>query len=134
MGTVSETTNVSTGMQKFTGGFRKLLAWQKAHELTILIYKVTTMFPPSERFGIVDQLRRASSSIGAQIAEGSRMNSSPHRRIYYERAYASHAEVDNFLELAHDLNLIADEQYRELLEKVNKAGYFVQKLLQSCRT
>ncbi len=61
------------------------------------------------------------------------MNSVVHRKLYYERAYASNAEVDNFLELAHDLQYCTDQQYEELLEHVNKVGFFLQKLIQSCR-
>jgi hypothetical protein len=58
---------------KFGEGFRKLVAWQEAHGLTMEIYKVTAAFPRDEQYGLTSQLRRAASSIGAQIAEGSRM-------------------------------------------------------------
>ncbi|HBH19687.1 MAG TPA: four helix bundle protein [Candidatus Peribacter riflensis] len=118
--------------QRFQEGFRKLIVWQEAHALTILLYKVTTSFPSHERFGLTSQLRRASSSsIGAQIAEGSRMSSSAHRRIYYERAYASAAEVDNFLELSLDLLYLTSEQYQELLAHVNRTSYLLHQLTNS---
>ncbi|MFQ5664659.1 MAG: four helix bundle protein [Terriglobia bacterium] len=44
--------------------------WQKAHELTPLIYRLTKSFPPEEQSGLVSQLRRASSAVAANIAEG----------------------------------------------------------------
>jgi len=114
--------------QRFKDGFRKLIVWQEAHDLTIHVYKVTTSFPSHERFGLTSQLRRASSSIGAQIAEGSRMRTAAHRRIYYERAYASAAEVDNFLELSLDLLYLTSEQYQKLLARVNRTSYLLHQL------
>ena len=50
--------------------FEELEVWRKAHELTLLIYQLTKTFPPEERFGLISQLRRASSSVAANIAEG----------------------------------------------------------------
>lgn len=51
-----------------------------------------------------------------------------HRKLYYDRAYASVAEVDNFLELAKDLAYINDETYRSLLIQLNKVGFLMKKL------
>jgi four helix bundle protein len=116
----------------YTGGFRKLIAWQKAHTFTLEIYKVTASFPANEKYGITSQLRRAASSIGAQITEGSRMPTPIHRKLYYDRAYASAAEVDNFLELAKDLGLLAQDTYVQLLEKLNRMSYLVHQLSNSC--
>lgn len=110
-------------------GFRKLIVWQEAHCLTKMIYKITISFPQSELYGITKQLKNASSSIGAQIAEGSQMRTQPHRKLYYERAYSSAAEVDNFLELALDLNFLKKEQYEKLLNQVNKVSYLLQQII-----
>ncbi|MBP9773196.1 MAG: four helix bundle protein [Candidatus Peribacteraceae bacterium] len=118
--------------RKYTHGYRKLLAWREAHGLTLAVYQCTKNFPTDERFGITSQLRRASSSIGAQIAEGSRMPTPIHRKLYYDRAYASAAEVDNFLELAKDLQYLDIETYNSLLERVNHTSFLTLKLSQSC--
>jgi four helix bundle protein len=119
-------------MEKFKDGFRKLLAWQKAHELTKDVYRVTQKFPKSELYGMTSQLQRASSSIAAQIAEGSRMPTAEHRRLYYDRAYASAAEVDYFLELAHDLHYLNDDEYDRLLNEIHYASALVHRLSVSC--
>tara|TARA_B100000965_G_C19281906_1_gene621940 strand:+ start:178 stop:369 length:192 start_codon:yes stop_codon:yes gene_type:complete len=50
--------------------FQNLVVWQKAHELTLKIYKLTDNFPKEERYRLVDQLCRAASSVPANIAEG----------------------------------------------------------------
>jgi len=118
--------------QKFTEGFRNLLAWQEAHQLTLRIYTVTASFPKEERYGLVAQMRSAASSIGAQLAEGSRMATAQHRKLYYDRAYGSTAEVDNFLELTHDIHYLSDENYVELLERTNRVSFLIHKLSASC--
>lgn len=116
----------------YTAGFRKLIAWQEAHRFTLRIYQITASFPSSERYGITSQLQRASSSVAAQIVEGSRMPTMSHRKIYYDRAYASAAEVDYFLELAHDLHYIDDQIYRELTKGINSVSALTYKLSASC--
>jgi|SRR3989344_1426694 len=113
-------------------GFHKLATWQQAHAFTLLIYKVTNTFPREERYGITDQLRRAASSIGAQIAEGSRMETQMHRKLYYNRAYASAAEVANFLHLAHDLGHLSGTDYEALLKKLHFISVMIYRLAQSC--
>lgn len=50
--------------------FKDLVVWQKAHNLTLEIYKITQKFPPDEKYGIVSQMRRAAYSIPANIVEG----------------------------------------------------------------
>lgn len=118
--------------EMYNSGFRKLNAWQEAHRLTLRIYNVTSIFPSSEKFGITSQLQRAASSVAAQIVEGSRMPTMPHRKIYYDRAYASAAEVDYFLQLAHDLGYLKEEQHKNLLELLNRVSALTYKLSASC--
>jgi four helix bundle protein len=50
--------------------YKDLIVWQRAVELSIAIYGLTSGFPKDERFGLVDQLRRASVSVASNIAEG----------------------------------------------------------------
>lgn len=60
------------------------------------------------------------------------MPTAVHRKLYYDRAYASAAEVDNFLELAKDLLYIDEQSYLLLLEKINRLSYLVYRLSDSC--
>ena len=57
-------------MDRAGKGFRKLLVWQRAHQLVLMIYKLTEKFPKHETFGLTSQLRRAMVSVSANIAEG----------------------------------------------------------------
>jgi four helix bundle protein len=119
--------------EAYQEGFRSLVAWKEAHALTLNIYKMTRSFPADEKHAITSQLRRAASSIAAQLAEGSRMSSQKHRHIFYERAYASAAEVDYFLELSKDLGYCDSITYENGRSLVNRASYLIKKLSASCK-
>jgi len=99
-----------------------------------MIYKMTADFPTEEKFGITSQLRRASSSIGANIAEGSSRKTRKDQNLYYTIAKGSLLEVDNFIELAADLSYITDDQYKKLAEKINKTGFLLTKLINRAQT
>ena len=80
-------------MPKTITSYRDLVAWQKAMDLADLVYRITDMFPPSERFGLAFQMRKAAVSIPSNIAEGHR-----HRRLGYVArlviALGEHAELE----------------------------------------
>lgn len=97
--------------------FTKLDAWRVAHELVLGVYRVTRSFPTNERFGIIDQLRRAVASIAANIAEGwGRFHFADKIRFYYQ-ARGSTTEVQNFLILSKDLGYLREDEFRALYEQ-----------------
>jgi len=111
--------------------FYELEAWKKAHELTLEIYKITKNFPREELFGIVNQLRRAVCSTGANIAEGfERYHFNDKIRFYYQ-ARGSVAEVQNFLLLAKDLGFINVDICKNLGEKANQVRQLINGLIRS---
>jgi|SRR3989338_184002 len=111
--------------------FYDLEAWKNGHALTLEIYKITKDFPKEEIYGIVSQLRRASSSITANIAEGfARYHFKDKVRFYYQ-SRGSVAEVQNFLLLAKDLKYIDLEVCKKLGEKANGAGRLINGLIRS---
>ncbi len=75
-------------------GFRKLLVWQRAHELVLFIYKTTEKFPKSEMFALTSQVRRAVVSIPANIAEGQGAGTKPQFARYLDIAKGSLSEVE----------------------------------------
>ena len=97
--------------------FEKLEVWQNARNLVKEIYKVTKNFPDEERFGITNQIRRASTSITANIAEGVSRNTNKDKSKFINIAYSTSIEVINFLILSWDLDFISEEKYIELREK-----------------
>ncbi|PYP56347.1 MAG: diversity-generating retroelement protein bAvd family protein [Gemmatimonadetes bacterium] len=96
--------------------FRKLLVWQKAHQVTLRLYKETADFPSDERYGLTSQIRRSAASICANLAEGCGRQT---RRDFARFAYiavGSASELEYHLLLATDLGIIERDRY-SLLEK-----------------
>jgi four helix bundle protein len=98
--------------------FRQLQVWEKAHRVTLSVYKITANFPVQERYGLTSQLRRASASIAANIAEGCGRNSDGDFHRFLVMAMRSAVEVEYFLLLARDLGLITDGSYRDAARNV----------------
>ena len=97
--------------------FRKQKVWQKSHKLTLEIYKVTMGFPRDEIYGLTSQLRRCSSSIPANIAEGCGRNSDADFSRFLQIAMGSAAELEYHLLLSHDLGMLDDVSYEKLSQK-----------------
>ena len=105
--------------------FESLAVWQESQNLAVDVYKVTKAFPKEELFAMTSQLRRAASSISANIAEGFGRTSKNDKLHFYTMAYGSLLEVKNFLYLAQKLDYI-DAQ---TLETLNQQCVSCQKLI-----
>lgn len=112
--------------------FRELLIWQRSHALTLGIYRVTKKFPKDELFGLTSQMRRAASSIPANIAEGCGRDGDAELKRFLTIALGSACELDYHILLATELCYInpADAQplATEALELRRMLGAFIQKL------
>lgn len=91
-------------------GFEKLEVWQDARKLTVEIYRLTERFPEREKFGLVNQLRRASVSVTSNIAEGSTRSSAKDQAHFSSISYGSLMETMSHLLIAVDLNLITEAE------------------------
>ena len=91
-------TKMKTKLEKF----QDLKVWQKAHELCLNIYRLTSTFPPEEKFGLTGQMRRASVSVPANIAEGFKKRSFNDKANFYNIAQGSLEELRYYLILAAD--------------------------------
>lgn len=89
--------------------FQDLKVWQDAHTVTLKIYKVTKEFPRDEQFGLISQMRRAASSVGANISEGFGRFHYKEKIKFYMQARASAAESQNHVLLASDLGYLPKE-------------------------
>jgi four helix bundle protein len=97
--------------------FYDLEIWKESNLLCIKIYKLTEEFPKKETYGIIDQLRRAASSVGANIAEGFGRYHYKEKIKFYYNARGSACEVQNFLFLSQDLAYMDKNNARELFTK-----------------
>ena len=103
--------------------FSELKVWNKAHELVLLIYKLTSKFSSDERFGLSSQMGRAAVSIASNIAEGFKRNYIKVSLNFYNIASGSTEEIKYQLLLSKDLNYIELDQYNNALslsEEVSK--------------
>lgn len=94
--------------------FENLKAWHAAHRLALAVYKSTGSFPPSERYGLTSQLRRAAYSAAANIAEGSAKRGNREWRRFLDISLGSLSEIAYALILARDLRLLSQEEWQGL--------------------
>lgn len=103
--------------------FRDLLVWKKAHELVLLVYRLTGKFPSNEIYGLVSQLRRAVVSVASNIVEGFHRSSVHDSLHFYNIAIASLEESKYQLLVSFDLGYIVKEEYNKadaLAQEVSK--------------
>ncbi len=98
--------------------YRKLKVWEKSHELTLDIYKITKSFPKDELYGIVSQLRRSTSSIPANIVEGCGRKTKTDFARFLTIAIGSANETEYFLLLSKDLKYISENDHLKLSNEV----------------
>ncbi len=91
--------------------FIELIVWQKANELRKLIYKITAQFPADEKFNLTSQLRRASFSVGANIAEGFGRFHFKENTQYCRQARGSLEEVFDGILFAKEMNFMDNEAF-----------------------
>ncbi len=109
---------------------KDLGVWEKAHSMTIGVYKATKEFPREELFGITSQMRRAASSIGANIAEGTGRRSDGELTRYLHIARGSAAELEYHLLLARDLDLLSITKFDFLRRQVDEVQRMLTSLIQ----
>ena len=97
-----------------TNQFQNIVAWQKAHEFVLLVYRVTKSFPDYEKFGLCSQFQRAAVSIPANIAEGYKKLSKADKLRFYNISQGSLEECRYYIILSKDLGYI-DESLYDLL-------------------
>jgi four helix bundle protein len=97
--------------------FHGLKVWQKAHQLTLAVYRITANFPREEQYGLTSQMRRCSSSIPANLAEGCGRNGDAEFARFCSIALGSASELEYHLLLAKDLRLVKPEAHAELTQR-----------------
>ena len=85
--------------------FKQLKVWQKAHDLTLAIYRTTSTFPKEELCGLTSQMRRCAVSIGSNIAEGRGRDGDPDFQRFIAIAIGSSAELEYQVLLSRDFGI-----------------------------
>ncbi len=113
--------------------YRELIAYQKAYQLTLDIYKAAKKFPKEELFGIVSHMRRSAVSIPCNIAEGYCRN---HRKEYVQFLnipFGSCGELETLLSLSKDLGYLAQSDFNTFDEQLKDVSRLLWKLIVSLK-
>jgi len=108
--------------------FEKLEVWKEAIRLSKDIYKLTVDFPKEEKYGLISQLRRASNSIGANLAEGISRITNKDKAHFTTIAFSTTMEVLNHLVISKELKFIPEKEYLELRERIYKISNMLNAL------
>ena len=114
--------------------YKDLRVWTKSHELTLHVYGATKNFPKEEIYSLTNQIRRASSSIPANIAEGCGKSTSNDFAKYLNISLDSANETEYFLLLSKDLEYLTIEDYETLNKLVNEIKGMLIVLIQKVRS
>ncbi|KKR86775.1 MAG: hypothetical protein UU34_C0010G0018 [Candidatus Curtissbacteria bacterium GW2011_GWA1_41_11] len=96
----------------YEAGYKKLIVYQKSKELALLVYSLTKEFPKEEIYGITSQMRRAATSIVANIVEGYVKGSTKEYIRFLDISIGSTAELDAFGQIVKELNYLDERNYQ----------------------
>jgi len=113
------------------GSLEELRVWQRAHALTLVVYKSTLAFPVEEKFGLVSQLRRASISIGNNIAEGNGRRTTKDYVAFLYMAYGSCQELRSMFRIGVDLGYLDKIRYAQMSDDALAISKMLKKLIAS---
>ena len=113
--------------------YKDLKVWTKAHEFTLKVYDVTKMFPKEEIYSLTNQMRRAASSVPANIAEGCGKNSKLELAHFLNIALGSANESEYFLILSKDLLYLKQESFLVLYNLINEIKSMLIALINKVR-
>ena len=113
--------------------YRDWVAWRKAFELSLAIYRVTAKFPIEEKFGITSQLWKAGVSIASNVAEGQERNSKGEFLHHLYFAQGSLKEVEIRLLISDALGCIESGQAAKLMAMSAEVGRLIHGLSRSLR-
>lgn len=109
--------------------FRQLKVWEKAHQLTLAVYRATAHFPVEEKFGLTTQMRRCAASTPANIAEACGRSGDGEFHRFLQIAMGSATELDYHLLLAKDLGLLPSSDHQSLAASLHEVKSMLAPLI-----
>jgi four helix bundle protein len=113
--------------------YEDLEVWQRAHALSVQLYRITEGFPRTEMFGLTSQIRRAAGSIGANLAEGSGRWGDVELARFVRIAMGSASELQAHLRLARDLGFLCESHYGASMRDLTSVRQMLTAFLQTLR-
>ena len=112
----------------YTRPYEKLIVWQESHKLCLLVYTLSKKFPSEEKFGLVSQMRRSSSSIPTNIAEGNAKRTAKDKAHFFVIASGSLDELHYQCRLSFDLGYLTNKEFEEINSQIHRTGFLLMKL------
>jgi len=114
--------------------FRKQKVWEKSHQLALALYKASAKFPREELYGLTSQIRRAGSSIPANIAEGCGKDGDAELARFFQIDRGSASELEYHLLLARDLGILAAAEHEHLTEELGEVQRMLASFIRKLKT
>ncbi|MFZ0745740.1 MAG: four helix bundle protein [Terracidiphilus sp.] len=114
--------------------FRNLTVWQRSIELTLAVYKRTSSFPDSERFGLSNQLRRAAVSVANNVAEGYGRSTKGEYVQFLGHARGSNSEVETQIVISKALGFGSKQMIQTTEELCSEVGRMLGTMMKSLRS
>jgi four helix bundle protein len=108
---------------------KKLLVWQRSVILARNIYQVTSSFPNTQKYSLVDQMCRSAVSVPSNIAEGSKRSTNKDFKSFLHISLGSLAELETQLVIAHDLSYISEKDFPLLTKEVDEISKMLHSLI-----
>ncbi|MFZ1323653.1 MAG: four helix bundle protein [Candidatus Saccharimonadales bacterium] len=113
--------------------YRDLKVWQKARELVLVSYRAAKLLPADEKYALTSQIKRAATSIPANIAEGFGRTASKDREHFYVIAQGSLYELDSHLQIARDLGFIDEVSHEATQKSLEETGKLLSAFIRTHR-
>lgn len=113
--------------------YQDLKVWQKSHQFVLAVYQLTNDFPKTEIFGLTSQMRRATVSISANLAEGCGKNSMLDIANFFQISLGSLHETEYYLLLSKDLNYISIEMFDKRNSEIREIKAMLISLIKKIR-
>jgi four helix bundle protein len=111
-------------------GFRDLIVYQKSYKLAMEIFEITKVFPKEEKYSLVDQIRRSSRSVPANIAEAWVKRKYP--KSFVSKlldSLAEEAETEVWIDMSKDCKYITDQLYNSLMERYHEVAKMLNSMI-----
>ena len=116
-------------------GYKELQVYRRSYNAALAVYKMTATYPETERYALVSQMQRASTSIALNIAEGyAKKESQTEFKRFLLMAIGSANEMNVLLDFSKDLGYITREQYEKAYKEYNEIGKMLNKFIQTVTT
>ena len=113
--------------------YKELIAYKKAYELTLEIYKLMPKYPKEETYGLVSQMKRAAISVPSNISEGYRRRSRKEYVHFLSISHGSCSELETQISLSYDLKFITKKEYEKVSSLETEVSKLLSRLIESLK-